>query len=145
MKAQFIFTLGAGLLAAMAASPALAQDAAESAIILGGTGQSTGTASHSLGNAVRGSIGPAANAVNATNRSTGRASAGTFRGGGNPSGGGFRASLWSRPTPKVIPRGIDSLAGSNAPVYRLGNGRTIKVSGRLTPYVPTVCTRNCGA
>ncbi len=142
MKAQHLLTIGAGLVTAVASHPALAQDAAESAIILGGTGQSTGAASRSLGNAVRGSIGNAANAANAANR--GSAGAGTFRGGGSPTGGGFRASDWTRPTPLYVASGVDSLAGSDAAVYRLGNGRTIKVSGKLNPYLPTVCTRNCG-
>jgi len=138
MTIKHTILVGAALACFAPAGIAQAQAAAESAIILGGTGASTGAASRSLGNAVRSSVGSAANAVNAANRA--RVTAGTYRGNGS-----VRASnsSSSRSTGTVIASGVDSLEGSDAASYKTASGATIKVSGRMNPSSTTVCTENC--
>ena len=43
----------------------------------------------------------------------------------------------------VVPMGGDSLAGTDAPTYRLGNGVLLRASGIFWPDAPTVCIANC--
>lgn len=111
--------------AGFCAAPLAAQDAAETAIILSGTGQGTGKASRSLGGSVSRSMGNAANAINAANRSRAQAPSTypsqprrTRRGGG----GGFAIAL---------PADVDPLETTDAPSYALENGATIRVSRGL--------------
>lgn len=111
---------------------ALAQDAAESAIILSGTAQ-TGSAQRSLGRAVSGSVGNAANAVGGV-RSTSR----------QPSTAPARRNSAQR-SQGAIPAGVDPLANTDAATYALDNGATIKVSGRFNPATSAQCERNCPA
>ena len=111
---------------------ALAQDAAESAIILSGTAQ-TGSAQRSLGRAVGGSVGNAANAVGGV-RSTSR----------QPSTAPARRNSVQR-SQSAIPAGVDPLANTDAATYALDNGATIKVSGRFNPATSAQCERNCPA
>ena len=115
----------AGSAAGFWAAPLTAQDAAETAIILSGTGQGTGKASRSLGGSISRSMGNAANAINATNRARAQAprsyrpQARRSRRGG---GAGFAIAL---------PADVDPLETTDAPSYALENGATIRVSGGL--------------
>lgn len=103
------------------ASPALAQAAAETAVILSGTGQGTGEASRSVGAAAAGGIGRASDAIAATNARA-RARGGSARRGGSGQGG------------FVITGGnADALEGTDAPLVQTGSGASIRVSGRLIP------------
>ena len=43
----------------------------------------------------------------------------------------------------VVPTGIDSLEGTDASTYRLGNGTILRVSGIFWPDAPTVCIAFC--
>lgn len=112
--------------AGFCAAPLAAQDAAETAIILSGTGQGTGKASRSLGGSITRSMGNAANAINATNRARAqtprsyRPQARRSRRGGG--GSGFAIAL---------PADVDPLETTDAPSYALENGATIRVSGGL--------------
>lgn len=107
-----------------------AQDAAETAVILSGTGQSTGRASRSLGSAVAGGINAAAAQIAATRSGTPPPE--RRRRSGNPTQG----------TQAVLATG-NALAGTGAPTYRLGSGATIQVSGTLVQDAETSCTKNC--
>lgn len=110
---------------------ALAQDAAETAVIVSGSAQ-TGAAQKSLGRSVGSGIGNAANAVGSTNaaRTTRRAAPSTYRAAPRGSGGS-------------VPAGVDPLANSDAATYALDNGATIKVSGGFRPATGAHCQRNC--
>ena len=135
MSATRSFSLAAAAIAACGLWPsahALAQDAAETAIILSGTAQ-TGAAQRSLGRAVGGSVGNAANAVGGV-RSTSRqtSTAPARRNSAQRSQG-------------AIPAGVDPLANTDAATYALDNGATIKVSGRFNPATSAQCERNCPA
>ena len=124
------------LVAAVSASLAVpgslaAQDAAETAVILSGSsGQSK--AANSLGNAVRGSVNSAADAIravprNSANRSTART--------GNRRG------------PVQIQTAIptnDPLENTDATRFQTGSGATISVSGRMRPSAAARCIENCG-
>ena len=98
--------------------PALAQDAAETAIILRGTGAAQGKASRSLGCAAASSMGAAANAVRPVARPA-------------PV---IRRS--SRRDQRVITLAgdVDALENTDAPTYELANGASIRVSGRLRSH-----------
>ena len=103
------------------ASPALGQAAAETAIILSGTGQGTGEAARSVGGAAAGGIGRASDAIAATNARA-RARGGSARRGGSGQGG------------FVITGGnADALEGTDAPFVQTASGASIRVSGRLIP------------
>ena len=106
---------------------ALAQDAAETAIILSGTGAAQGKASRSLGSAAANSMGAAANAVRPVARA-----APVIRGS-------------SRRDQQVVmlPGDVDALENTDAPTYELANGASIRVSGRLRPQAETVCDYAC--
>lgn len=106
--------------------PAFAQDAAETAIILSGTGQAQGRAQRSLGASISRSMGNAADAIAATRQA--RAPAPTYRqrAPASPKGGKFALAL---------PGDVDPLERTDAPQYTLGNGTTIRVSRGLRPPV----------
>ena len=130
---------GAAMALAIWSAPASAQDAAESAIILGGTGEATGAASRRMGEATRGAIGGAANAINAAQRGRGRA--GRYDGANvRPSGGGRSPGGVEG---YRIPAGIDALDGTDARQYQLGTGSTLRVSGGFTPSETTFCISYC--
>lgn len=128
----------AGVTALFAAQPCLAQDAAESAVILSGTGERTGAAARSVGEASAGAINNAAGAINATRR--GRAGS-----GGQPTtraGGSARAGYSIGYT--ITAGNIDPLEHFRVPTFELANGRQLRVSGTLIPMPPTACIRDCG-
>lgn len=133
MSATRSFSFAAAAIAACGlwpSVPVMAQDAAETAIILSGTAQ-TGSAQRSLGRAVSGSVGNAANAVGGTqSASRQRSTAPARRNSAQRSQG-------------AIPAGVDPLANTDAASYALDNGATIKVSGRFNPTGSTRCERNC--
>ena len=126
------FALVAAVSAGLAVPGSLAaQDAAETAVILSGSsGQSK--AANSLGNAVRGSVNSAADAIravprNSSNRSTART--------GNRRG------------PVQIQTAIptnDPLENTDATRFQTGSGATISVSGRMRPSAGARCVENCG-
>ena len=97
---------------------ALAQDAAETAIILSGTGAAQGKASRPLGSAAAISMGAAANAIRPVARPA-------------PV---IRRS--SRRDQQVITLAgdVDALENTDAPTYELANGVSIRVSGVLRPH-----------
>jgi hypothetical protein len=98
-------------------------------VILSGSGQSTGRASRSLGSAISGSMNAAAREIQATRNA---APAPSFRRRRAPGAAG-----------QVIPPDADMLEGTDAPTYRLGNGASIRVSGRLIQGAGTTCAENC--
>ena len=104
------------------AVPLAAQDAAETAIILSGTGQAQGKAQKSLGSSISRSMGNAANAVAAANRSRVQPSSVTTHPRRTRGGANFAIPL---------PADVDPLERTDAPSYVLGNGSTIRVSGGL--------------
>ena len=110
-----------------AGGQALAQDAAETAIILSGTGAAQGKASRSLGSAAASSMGAAANAIRPVARP-----APVIRRSG-------------RRTKQVtmLPGDVDALENTDAPTYELANGASIRVSGRLRTQAATVCDDAC--
>lgn len=121
MALKPIVTLAALPVLLALASPALGQAAAETAIILSGTGQGTGEASRRIGAAAAGGIGRASDAIAATNARA-RARGGSARRGGSGQGG------------FVITGGnADALEGTDAPLVQTGSGASIRVSGRLIP------------
>lgn len=109
-------------------TPIIAQDAAETATIMAGTGAGQARAQRSMGNAVSGSINSATNAINAGRAGGSRRS--SRRGGTAASSG-------------PLPEG-DALENTDAAAYKVGSGATIRVSGRFTPSQAASCTRNCG-
>lgn len=110
----------------MMAGPALAQDAAETAIILSGTGSAQGKAQRSLGSAVAGSVGAAANAVRSSSSRAVRRST-------------------ARPAQQMIalPGDVDPLERTDAPTYELSNGASIRVSGGLRRPASAPCEGEC--
>ena len=119
----------AGCACLAAAAPAVAQDAAETAVVLSGS-SGTAKAGRSLGNAVSQSVNSAAGAVRASNPrrrgSTRNSRRGASRG------------------PVTIGTG-DALEGTDASTYATGSGATIRVSGGFRPSTTTRCTENCDA
>lgn len=116
------------LIATVAAigGPAVAQDAAETAIILSGTSAPQAKAGRSLGSAISGAM---------------RRSTATLRVRGQ--GRGASRNGGQADNSRTLPEGVDALEGTDAPAYTLGSGATIRVSGRLNPSARTVCARNC--
>jgi hypothetical protein len=114
----FLFAVSAmGLFVSPMTGAAAAQDAAETAIILSGTGQAQARAAKSLGSSEAGGIGRAANAVSITQSQ--RSLPHRTR---NRKGRHFSIAL---------PADVDPLEGTDAPSYLLNNGSTIRVSGGL--------------
>lgn len=107
---------------------AAAQDAAETAIILSGTGQAQTRAAKSLGSSAAGGIGRAANAVSITQSQ--RSSPRRAR---SRKSGHFSIAL---------PADVDPLEGTDAPSYLLENGSTIRVSGGLRHTSVTISREN---
>lgn len=105
--------------------PAAAQDAAETAVILSGTGQTQGRAQRSLGQSIARGMGAAADAVAATTRA--RTPTRTQRQQARQSGGGGKFAI-------ALPADVDPLERTDAPVYALANGATIRVSGGLRRF-----------
>ena len=97
---------------------ALAQDAAETAIILGGSGAAQGKASRALGSAAANSIGAAANAIRPDAR---------------PAPAIRRSSRRAQQL-ITLPGDVDALENTDAPTYELANGVSIRVSGVLRPH-----------
>jgi hypothetical protein len=119
-----------------ALAPAVsAQDAAESAVIYSGTSQGVGASSRSLGGAAAGAIGRATEAIRASRPPNGNGSSARA----TRQGGGARHSS----VVYAIASNVDPLEYYAVPTYRLGNGRTLRVSGTLYPAPPTVCVLNC--
>lgn len=119
--------VGVGLSLTVVPGGLRAQAAAETAIILGGTGAAQGRAQKSLGSAVSRSMGNAANVVAAQQRprqATRHRTRPHRRTGAN-----FAIAL---------PGDVDPLGETDAPTYDLANGASIRVSGGLRrPIVPT--------
>lgn len=117
---------GVGLLASSGA--AHAQDAAETAIILGGTGAGQKRAQDSLGASVGSAIGRAANAIPSRNRSQPSVRTGVPRRSSGAVRGKFSIAL---------PADVDPLENANVETHALSNGASIKVSGGLRkPVAP---------
>lgn len=106
----------------VAGGPAVAQDAAETAIILGGTGASQGRAQRALGSSISRSMGNAANAVAVANQRSSYPTPRRQRRVNTKTGGHFAIAL---------PGDVDPLETTDAPTYRLTNGTSIRVSGGL--------------
>ena len=136
MAGKAVLAICGALLAIGGSFPALAQDAAETAVILSGAGQPAGRASRSLGSAISGSI----NAASAQIRSVRNAEPTT--GGHQPRTAGDARAITSD---QAIASDIDMLEGTDAPTYRLGNGASIRVSGTFIQDPGTMCSRNCPA
>lgn len=107
---------------------AFAQDAAESAILLGGSGTAQARAQRSLGSAIARSMGGAANAIRATSRAMPVHA---------------RHNARRERTAIAIPGHVDPLEGTDAPTYRLENGASIRVSGGLRPGPQAACASGC--
>jgi len=131
---RLAIAFGAALLAIGAADDAAAQDAAESAIIMSGTGQTVGKAQRGLGASVANSMNSAQRAIT-SGRPLGRAK--------NRRGSRKRSRARGARGAYRIPAGVDFLQGIDAPTYQLGNGSSIKVSGGLRPNAETTCVKNC--
>ena len=112
------------------ATPARAQAAAEEAVIVSGTSAGTGRASRDLGGAVSGSIRGAAGAISTIPRGSARGAQRRSRGGAVVVDGPLAADS-------------DPLENTDAPAYQLGNGATIRVSGRLRNSTSARCKLNC--
>lgn len=120
------------ILACWAATPvaSIAQDAAETATILSGSGPAQARAQRSQGGSIARAMGNAANAVAAANN---------VRSQGAPR----RAGVSVPRQGYSIAGNVDPLKGTDAATYRLGNGASISVSGRMTPSGAAVCTKDC--
>lgn len=106
-----------------------AQDAAETAVILSGS-SGQGKAANSFGNAVRGSVNSAADAIRAAQRQPSRTNARTRNRRGPLE---IQASIPSN----------DPLENTDATRFQTGSGATISVSGRLRPSASARCVENC--
>ena len=123
-------------------APVAAQDAAETAIILSGTGQGQGRAARSMGQSVARNMGNAANAVPVSPRRS-QPRAHRAHGPRGSKAGKFAIAL---------PADVDPLENTDAPTYALANGASIRVSGGLrgplskqsrTPTSASDCGPNC--
>ncbi len=131
MKPRKIGTICALAAAALLPGSLAAQDAAETAVIVSGSGAGQAKASRSLGNAVSGSLDSAAGVIRSTQRA--RRPASRNRRSRN---GGVRIG-------SEIPSGVDALEGTDAAAYKTDGGATIKFSGRFVPSGKTECDENC--
>ena len=125
MVIRMILSLAASL--AMG-SQALAQDGAETAIILSGSGAAQGKASRSLGSASASNIGAAADAVRSS-----RDVRAVVR----------RAPARQARQMTVLSGNVDPLENTDAPSYQLSNGASIRVSGGLRPSAQVSCAEDC--
>ncbi|MGX7953730.1 hypothetical protein ACWPM1_14355 [Tsuneonella sp. HG249] len=125
MRSHLVITLAA--IAGSTPVAVAAQDAAETAVILSGTGQAQGRAQRSLGQSISASMGNAANAVAATNRARSQAPTYRPRARGSGKAGNFAIAL---------PGDVDPLDRTDAPSYELANGASIRVSGGLRRPLP---------
>lgn len=100
-----------------------AQDAAETAIILGGTGNAQGRAQRSLGSAIARGMGNAAGAVAATTPARTPHGSTTQRSRSH----GRTQGNFAIP----LPGDVDPLAKTDAPSFKVGSGATLRVSGGL--------------
>lgn len=113
--------------------PAAAQDAAETAAILGGAGPAHSGAS-SLGAAISRSFENAGNAFRAPNaRSTSRRP--TYR----------TARPHATHAVSVMSESGDPFEGVDAPIYRMDNGASISATGGFTPAADARCVKDCPA
>jgi hypothetical protein len=126
MPKRWILAAPIVLLSGLATMPVHAQDAAETAVILSGSGQTTEAGSRSLGGAIGGAMGRASAAINNSNQRT-------------------TARNRSRQVRQdaAIPADIDALEGTDAASYQMDNGARISVSGGLRPSARTRCVENC--
>ena len=108
--------------------PAAAQDAAESALIVGGVGQGQAKAQRSLGTAITNSINSASNSVRAST---------------SPAPMRSRRQARNARGPVHIAAGVDPLEGTDAQSYHLDNGASIRVSGGLRPPPKPACAKDC--
>ncbi|KLE31241.1 hypothetical protein [Aurantiacibacter luteus] len=124
----------------MAAIPvtAFAQDAAETGAVLSGS-RGTGAAARSVGNATRGALGGAADAIAATNARRGGAASPRRTGRGGQGTPGGAAATRTEPVGYTIAGNIDVLDRFDVPTWRLGNGRILRISGELIPAPGTAC------
>lgn len=127
MKRTAVLALAAFILSA----PLMAQDAAETAVILSGT-SGQGKAANTLGGAINGSLRNAASAVSQSGAPSGPNRAAPRRGSTQAANGAI-----------VLEEGVDALEGTDAAEYHLGTGTSIKVSGGFVPYETTRCEKNC--
>jgi hypothetical protein len=128
MTKNLTLTLFAATLAGAIPATAMAQDAAETAVIMSGTaGQAK--ANRSLGSAVSKSINSATSIVQSSTPKRSRAPAPRRRSN-------------TRSVVSVIGTG-DALEGTDASAYQVDSGATIKVSGGFRPSAATRCTDNC--
>jgi len=131
MTRRTVLAICTAILAVGASGSAAAQDAAETAGILSGTGPSTGGAQRAQGSAVSNSLNSATQALRSARSSrSSRASA---------SRSGSRSAHQSY----SVPADVDFLEGTDAPTYRLGNGSSIRVSGGLIQTPETACVKDC--
>lgn len=126
-----------GIAAIAVAQPSFAQDAAESAVILSGTGERTGAAARSLGANSAGAIDRATNALRETRS-----------GGANRSRRGRGAAASQSPAAAVstshrVYYSGDPLEFMDVPTYRLSNGQSLRLSGSFIAIPPTECVKNC--
>ncbi|KLI64464.1 hypothetical protein [Aurantiacibacter marinus] len=130
--------------AILASAPAAAQAAAEEAVILNSTGQGTGAAARDMGNAVRGSIGGASDAIAATRSRSSRARRGGSSTPGSSSGGTPSRSASSY-TVYWITSDVDALDKFAVPTYRMNNGAILRMSGTLIATRDAICLSTCPA
>lgn len=129
-KRVFLVAL-ATILSVGAFHEAAAQDAAETALILGGAGHAQSGAS-SLGAAISRSFDNAGNALRGSGARTV-----THRQAYRTAGPHAAHAV------SDMRESGDPFEGTNAPVYRLGNGASISASGGLTPEPNVRCVKDC--
>jgi hypothetical protein len=130
MTTKACLTVLATLLALTLPGGAMAQVAAETATILSGTGQGTGSAARGMGSAVAGSMNRASSQIRAAQNGEAAPRRGRSRGGMPATG--FE-----------IPATGDILEGTDAATYQMGNGASIRTSGSLRRPAAVSCTENC--
>jgi hypothetical protein len=117
----------AAVLSLAAGSAALAQVAAESAILTGGV-SSQGRAARSLGSAISGSFNRAADSIRSP-RTTPR--------------GTHADRSHAVVQGNALPEGGNDLKDTDAATYQTGNSAAISVSGRFISSEGTACVENC--
>jgi hypothetical protein len=127
MPKRWILAAPIMFLSGLTITPVHAQDAAETAVILSGSGQATESGSRSLGGAIGGAMGRASATINSNRRSSSRNRSGEVR------------------QDAAIPADIDALKGTDAASYEMENGARISVSGGLRPSARTRCVENCAS
>lgn len=138
MTGKAILAGCAALMALGLPHKASAQDAAETAVILGTTGNATARGGSALGAAINRSMNSAGATISAT-RSSGRTSAARVTASRSRRSGGTAQAGIAAGTGDV-------LEGTDAPTYHLPNGASIRVSGGMSSQAAgTVCARDCPA